>query len=154
MEAYAKIEIPIPAQKIEDISGDDDLVALVTLSLVVQAIVAVALSVSFKFLWAMLHTVQILVFMRLVDIWPSNATTAMKMMNSAITLDVIVEPTLEYLLEYSSLSYDSAHKKINSYGVGDPKALILVLGVFSIALILMILGGILYGVLIFFFKGF
>jgi hypothetical protein len=57
MEASTSLELPIPTQQIESIEGDEDLVALVTIGIVIQVVVAITLSASFKFLWAMLHTV-------------------------------------------------------------------------------------------------
>jgi hypothetical protein len=46
--------------------------------------------------------------MRLMEAWPTNAKTAMKMMNSSITLDVVIEPLTEYVLEYSTSTYSRA----------------------------------------------
>jgi hypothetical protein len=69
-----------------------DSITATTLSLAAQMILAVTLSISFKMQWNMVHTVQVLAFLRLIDKWPAHVMNFLNLLNSSITLDVIAEP--------------------------------------------------------------
>jgi len=119
-----------------------------TLSFYSQLTVAAILFFALKFAWILVQAIQILTHLRRVDIWPFNAQSAIKILNSAITLDIITTPVLKWGFEWSGITFDESTERLQRMGIENPKVVLLAFGVFSLVLIALTVMTIAYKLLI------
>lgn len=75
--------------EVQEQMGESVFVAT-NISILMQVALTIVVAMTLKLLWLLLHTMQIIAFMRMTKIWPANVLKIMKFTNSAITYDIVM----------------------------------------------------------------
>ena len=58
---------------------------------------SVFFAVSLKYFWDFKHTVEILVFMNLIGVWPENTKLIIRSLDDATTMKPVTDPVFDWL---------------------------------------------------------
>ena len=105
-----------------------------------QIVVTLILAASLKAMWNLLNVVQVLAYMRFYARWPAFMGTIFLWMDNAVTL----KPVSDSIFDYGKSKFEIANQTLSdeglrSAGVSDPK-LVKGLGIFALALLVLLLG--------------